>query len=130
MRSATGPRTTHVSSPASSLTPNRRNRPARHLLHRHRYCAKRLVTLDDERRQLVCTIVDGPYSHHNGSAQIIRERDNRTRFVWITDVLPDEHAASLDPLMERGITIIKETAPVVLSAAIRRVDPDHRIGPP
>jgi hypothetical protein len=33
-----------------------------------------LVDLDDDARRLVWTIVDGPYSHHNGSAQVFAER--------------------------------------------------------
>ena len=50
-----------------------------------------LVALDDERRRLVWTVVDGPYSHHNGAAQVHAEGSG-SRFVWTADLLPDERA--------------------------------------
>ena len=34
-----------------------------------------LVTLDDTARRLVWSVVDGPYSHHNGAAQVLLDAD-------------------------------------------------------
>jgi Polyketide cyclase / dehydrase and lipid transport len=67
-----------------------------------------LIDLDDEARRLVWSVVDGPYTHHNGAAQVFAS-DGRTRFVWIADFLPNELAERTDALMERGIGVIKET---------------------
>jgi Polyketide cyclase / dehydrase and lipid transport len=67
-----------------------------------------LIDLDDEARRLVWSVVDGPYTHHNGAAQVL-ESDGRTRFVWIADFLPNELAERTDALMGRGISVIKET---------------------
>jgi polyketide cyclase/dehydrase/lipid transport protein len=67
-----------------------------------------LIDLDNEARRLVWSVVDGPYSHHNGAAQVFAN-DGRTRFVWVADFLPDELADRTDGLMERGIGVIKET---------------------
>jgi hypothetical protein len=67
-----------------------------------------LIDLDDDARRLVWSVVDGPYSHHNGAAQVFAN-DGRTRFVWVADFLPDELAERTDGLMERGIGVIKET---------------------
>jgi polyketide cyclase/dehydrase/lipid transport protein len=67
-----------------------------------------LIDLDDDARRLVWSVVDGPYSHHNGAAQVFAN-DGRTRFVWVADFLPDELADRTDGLMERGIGVIKET---------------------
>jgi Polyketide cyclase / dehydrase and lipid transport len=67
-----------------------------------------LIDLDDDARRLVWSVVDGPYSHHNGAAQVFAD-DGRTRFVWVADFLPDELADRTDGLMERGIGVIKET---------------------
>lgn len=47
-----------------------------------------LVDLDDDARRLAWTMVEGPYRHHNGSAQVFPHGDGRARFVWITDILP------------------------------------------
>lgn len=70
---------------------------------------ERLISIDDEARRLVWSIVDGPYTHHNGSAQIFCDCDRRTWFVWVTDVLPDELAPRTAEMMERGLAAIKAT---------------------
>jgi uncharacterized protein YndB with AHSA1/START domain len=68
-----------------------------------------LVDRDDDARRLAWSIVDGPYSHHNGSAQVFPDGDGGTRFVWITDLLPDDLEARTDELMEYGTSVIKKT---------------------
>ena len=52
-------------------------------------------------------MVDGPYSHHNGVAQVFVE-GNGSRFVWTADLLPNEAAAPTDEMMERGIDVLKQ----------------------
>jgi carbon monoxide dehydrogenase subunit G len=68
-----------------------------------------LVDLDDQARRLVWTIVDGPYTHHNASAQVFPAGEDGTRFVWIADLLPDETAGRTGEMMERGINTVKQT---------------------
>jgi hypothetical protein len=68
-----------------------------------------LIDLDDEHRRLVWTIVDGPYTHHNGAAQVIAEDDGGARFVWTADLLPNEAAETTDAMMERGVETVKRT---------------------
>jgi Polyketide cyclase / dehydrase and lipid transport len=70
-----------------------------------------LVGIDDDARRLAYTVTDGPLpaTHHNASAQVVAEGGGRSRFVWITDVLPDELAAGIGELMDRGIGVIKQT---------------------
>jgi hypothetical protein len=70
---------------------------------------ERLVDLDEEARRLAWSIVDGPYTHHNGSVQVFPEGENGARFVWIADLLPNELAAPTDDSMERGTNIVKQT---------------------
>ena len=70
---------------------------------------ERLVALDEDARRLVWSIVDGPYTHHNGSAQVFASDNGGTLFVWISDLLPDEAAESTEALMEQGIGVIKQT---------------------
>jgi len=67
-----------------------------------------LAALDDERRRLVWTVVDGPYSHHNGAAQVHAEGAH-SRFVWTADLLPHERAAATARAMEEGLRTIKHT---------------------
>jgi uncharacterized protein YndB with AHSA1/START domain len=70
---------------------------------------ERLVDLNHDERRLVWSIVDGPYAHHNGAAQVFANDDGTTRFVWIADVLPDGTAETTAGLMERGIDTVKQT---------------------
>jgi hypothetical protein len=70
---------------------------------------ERLVDLDDEARRLVWSIVDGPYTHHNASAQVFSEGENRARFVWLADLLPNELADGTGQAMEQGTNVVKQT---------------------
>jgi uncharacterized protein YndB with AHSA1/START domain len=70
---------------------------------------ERLVDLDEDNRRLVWSIVDGPYSHHNGAAQVLAGDNGSTRFVWVADLLPEELAEVTGELMERGIDTVKQT---------------------
>ena len=70
---------------------------------------ERLIDLDEESRRLVWSVVDGPYAHHNGAAQVLAEEDGTTRFVWVADLLPDELAPITSELMQRGIETVKRT---------------------
>jgi len=68
-----------------------------------------LVDRDDEARRLVWSAVDGPYTHHNASAQVVADGADQARFVWIADLLPHSLAGRIDELMERGLGVVKET---------------------
>jgi hypothetical protein len=70
---------------------------------------ERIVSVDDEQRRLAWTVVDGPYTHHNGAAQVFAEPDGRTRFVWTADLLPDALAESTAAAMQLGVDTVKTT---------------------
>lgn len=68
---------------------------------------ERLIDQDDEVRRLVWSIVDGPYTHHNGCAQVFAEEDGRARFVWVSDLLPDEAAGRTRDMMGHACDAIQ-----------------------
>jgi polyketide cyclase/dehydrase/lipid transport protein len=68
-----------------------------------------LITRDIEARRLVWSVVGGPYTHHNGAAQVLVAPDGQTRFVWIADLLPDTAAVPTAQAMRLGLAAIKET---------------------
>lgn len=70
---------------------------------------ERIVAVDEDRRRLVWSIVDGPYTHHNGAAHVSAAPGGGTRFEWVADLLPDELAAPTRAAMERGTAVIKTT---------------------
>jgi len=68
-----------------------------------------LVGIDEDLRRLAWSIVDGPYSHHNGVAEVFAGEDGGTRFVWTADLLPDEAADGTSQMMGLGIEAVKRT---------------------
>ncbi len=68
-----------------------------------------LVDLDDETRRLVWSIVEGPYTHHNASAQVFSAGMGASRFVWTADLLPNDLAERTAALMQQGTNVVKQT---------------------
>ena len=66
-----------------------------------------IVAVDAERRRVAWSVVGGRLSHHNASAQVFAEDGGATRFVWIADFLPDEHAAAIAAMIDHGMAAMK-----------------------
>jgi uncharacterized protein YndB with AHSA1/START domain len=77
---------------------------------------ERLISCDDEARRLAWTIVDGPYEHHNGAAEVI-DAGGATRFVWTSDLLPDTAADPTRAMMQQGAEAIRRALESARSAA-------------
>ena len=73
--------------------------------------SERLVGVHEDAHRLAYTVTDGPFGaeHHHASAQVLPAGEGRSRFVWITDVMPDELATPTAGLMERGLATMKAT---------------------
>jgi uncharacterized protein YndB with AHSA1/START domain len=67
-----------------------------------------IVAVDDAARRVAWAIIGQQFHHYNGAAQIF-DHANGTRFVWTTDLLPDELAPNVDEMMTAGIAAIKKT---------------------
>ncbi|MFS2032924.1 SRPBCC family protein [Polaromonas sp. CT11-55] len=68
-----------------------------------------LVGIHEAVHRLSYTVVGGKASHHMASAQLFAEGDSRTRFVWITDVLPDALEGYIDAMMTQGGAVMQRT---------------------
>lgn len=69
-----------------------------------------LIGIDDAERRIAWTITDLPgAAFHSGAATVVPDDAGagRCQFVWHTDVLPDEVADRLAPMMEQGLMAIK-----------------------
>jgi carbon monoxide dehydrogenase subunit G len=66
-----------------------------------------IVDVDAERRRVAWSVVGGRLSHHNASAQVFAEPSGATRFVWIADLLPNEHAPQVASMIEHGLAAMK-----------------------
>jgi hypothetical protein len=70
---------------------------------------ERIVDVDDAARRVAWSVVGPPFVHHNASAQVFPEGDNRCRFVWIADLLPNDLAAPIGAMIDEGAAVIKAT---------------------
>ncbi len=68
-----------------------------------------IVDIDDRERRVVWAVVGTRLEHHNGVAQVFDAGENRTRFVWTADLLPNALAGEIGAMMEAGIGVIKRT---------------------
>ena len=67
-----------------------------------------LVDCDDKRRRLVYAIVSERIKQHSASAQVFPDGDNRSRLVWIVDVLPHEIAPYMNAQMDLGAATMQK----------------------
>lgn len=67
-----------------------------------------LVSIDDEQRRLVYTIPSERMQYHGASAQVFADGKG-SRFVWITDILPDAVAPYISGQMDEGVKAMKRT---------------------
>ena len=68
-----------------------------------------IVDVDDATRRLVWSVVGGRMSHHNASMQVFAEGADRTRVVWVADLLPNELAPAIAGMIEQGLGAMKKT---------------------
>jgi hypothetical protein len=69
---------------------------------------ERIVDVDDNARRLAYSIVEGRPTHHNASFQVFADGD-RSRVVWIADLLPHDLAGPIGGMMEQGCAAMKRT---------------------
>jgi len=67
-----------------------------------------IVDIDDSARRLAWAAVGGRMTHHNASAQVFAEGPQRSRLVWIADLLPHELAPLVAAMMEQGLAAMKK----------------------
>ena len=75
-----------------------------------------LIDCDDAEKRLAYSIVNKRFKHHSASVQISEDGNNRCRFVWTADMLPNELAPFMDSQMDLGMAAMK-TALELKSAA-------------
>jgi carbon monoxide dehydrogenase subunit G len=72
-----------------------------------------LVDIDDEARRVAYALVGGSLApaprHHHASMQVFADGEERSRFVWITDVTPDDLAGPIAEMMDEGARVMQRT---------------------
>ena len=67
-----------------------------------------IVDIDDDHRRLVWAAVGGQFTHHNASVQVFAEGADRSRLVWIADLLPNDIKATVSGLIEQALAVMKQ----------------------
>ena len=73
---------------------------------------ERIVDVDDTTCRLAYAVIEGarqPITYHHASFQVFPEGSDRSRLVWITDLLPDALATETRARIERGAQDMKRT---------------------
>jgi carbon monoxide dehydrogenase subunit G len=60
-----------------------------------------LVDLDEARRRLVYAVISERVKQHSASVQVLPDGD-RTRLIWIVDLLPNEIAPYIEAQMDQA----------------------------
>lgn len=68
---------------------------------------ERLIAIDNARRRIVYSILADLFEHHSASNAIVPEGEDRCRFVWVVDFLPDDPKARITAMMNAGADAIK-----------------------
>jgi hypothetical protein len=68
-----------------------------------------IISVDPAQKRVAWAIVGQHFHHFNGAVQIFENDKGGIRVVWITDLLPDSMAASIDTAMTNGIAAMKKT---------------------
>ncbi|WP_322056999.1 SRPBCC family protein [Paraburkholderia sp. J63] len=63
---------------------------------------ERIVAVDDAHMRVAYTVCGPNFDQHAASMQIVADSGGRCRMVWISDFLPDERRAMVEPLMDAG----------------------------
>jgi hypothetical protein len=68
-----------------------------------------IVDVDDNARRVAYAVVGGQPLHHHASMQVFADGEERSRLVWITDLLPKELLPTIGGMVEQGTAVMKRT---------------------
>lgn len=68
-----------------------------------------IIDLDDTARRLAWSATGGQLTHYNASMQVFADGDQRSRMVWIADLLPHEAAGAIGAMIDEGMRVMKKT---------------------
>jgi carbon monoxide dehydrogenase subunit G len=72
-----------------------------------RVVRERVVAVDEARRRVAYAVLQDGLVHHSASMQVLAEDERSSRFVWISDLLPDDLAASFSLVIDDGVAALK-----------------------
>jgi hypothetical protein len=67
-----------------------------------------ILSVDDERMRVAWAIVGQKFHHYQGVARVEPDGDG-SKFIWMTDLLPDDLAPGVEAMMTAGLDVIRKT---------------------
>lgn len=68
-----------------------------------------IVAVDDETCRHAWSARGEPFTHHNASIQVFPEGNEKSRVVWIADVMPHEVADTVGDMVSQALIVMKRT---------------------
>ena len=68
-----------------------------------------ILDINDDDRRVAWAAEGGQFKHYNASVQVFDEGADRSRIVWIADLLPNELATNVAEMIEQGLAVMKQT---------------------
>ena len=68
-----------------------------------------IVDVDDNSCRHSWSARGEPLTHHNASIQVFPVDDNKSRVVWIADLMPNEVAEAIGKMIEQALNTMKQT---------------------
>lgn len=68
---------------------------------------EQIVGVDEAQMRVAYSVVDGPFSLHAASMQVVAEGEGASRVVWFSDFKPDALSEMVGPLMAAGLAAMK-----------------------
>lgn len=69
---------------------------------------ERIINIDDDHRRSAYSVIEGRFSHHHASMQILPGTEGGSRFLWISDFLPDEAEPLVRGLVDQGAAAFQQ----------------------
>jgi len=76
-----------------------------------------IVSIDAAQRRVAWAILGQQFRHYNSAASVEAGPKGGSRFVWTTDVLPDELAEKVEQMMIAGLAAMKKALEAEAQAA-------------
>jgi carbon monoxide dehydrogenase subunit G len=68
---------------------------------------ERIIDLDEANRRYAYSVIEGLFSHHHASMQIMDAGEGKSRFLWISDFLPNDVEPLVSGLVDQGSAAFK-----------------------
>lgn len=68
-----------------------------------------IISVDDDQYRHAWSARSERLTHHNASVQVFAAGEDQCRVVWLADLMPNEAAEVIDPMIQQGLSAMKRT---------------------